>query len=427
MSEEELKRLRMLWGAAVPIDSKDEEIVDELVARKMNSMKTDHIKTKPSEEDDIIPATRRVPFVEVRMIVHKDYCRSCFRDIVGPDRTYPLQCQALVSRIQESEMTDGKEAVLLYSDGTSRVEICSELRRNWRLAQNFDQSKDYTGNWWKLGANPVAEVKGERVAERVKMRPLWHKEPCWECGQEGFATRTQSTPENEPYYCSECESRKKYSDACDEKYLTLRKRVMEAVAEIRQTGRTVPALELYEELANEVAKEKTSEDDGIRQRVIEAINIAIGTEKYDSIPMGIEALINLRSELQTELDRANNLAASRKSQSRKSSVGSGTKNESTNWFEFCKIVTRALIRERELLSYQLCPDLVGKDRLREILKEKFDPRGPVEGLEQKVSMFLDVVPDYTDSELISAIFCCPQDAAEKEILKSGKSLKSRKR
>lgn len=38
----------------------------------------------------------------------------------------------------------------------------------------------------------------------VPMRPLWSKEACEQCGQEGFATRTQSRPKSEPYICSDC-------------------------------------------------------------------------------------------------------------------------------------------------------------------------------------------------------------------------------
>ena len=36
------------------------------------------------------------------------------------------------------------------------------------------------------------------------MRPPWHKEGCWDCGQEGLATRADPKPESEPYYCAEC-------------------------------------------------------------------------------------------------------------------------------------------------------------------------------------------------------------------------------
>lgn len=40
----------------------------------------------------------------------------------------------------------------------------------------------------------------------VEMRPLWHKEPCWECGDVGLATRTRPTPVSEPYLCELCEA-----------------------------------------------------------------------------------------------------------------------------------------------------------------------------------------------------------------------------
>lgn len=38
------------------------------------------------------------------------------------------------------------------------------------------------------------------------MRPLWHREACWECGTEGLATRTIATPRSEPYICDGCET-----------------------------------------------------------------------------------------------------------------------------------------------------------------------------------------------------------------------------
>lgn len=38
-----------------------------------------------------------------------------------------------------------------------------------------------------------------------KMRPLWSKEACSRCGDEGYATRTQSRPKSDRYVCEECE------------------------------------------------------------------------------------------------------------------------------------------------------------------------------------------------------------------------------
>ncbi len=52
------------------------------------------------------------------------------------------------------------------------------------------------------GAAPMTEA----------MRPLWHKEPCWECGTEGFATRTVATPKSQPYICDECATYRKAYD-----------------------------------------------------------------------------------------------------------------------------------------------------------------------------------------------------------------------
>ena len=39
----------------------------------------------------------------------------------------------------------------------------------------------------------------------IAMRPLWSKEPCVLCGDEGYATRTQSKPKSEDYICEGCE------------------------------------------------------------------------------------------------------------------------------------------------------------------------------------------------------------------------------
>ena len=42
------------------------------------------------------------------------------------------------------------------------------------------------------------------MSDPVKMRPLWCREPCWTCGIEGYATRTQPKPADAPYYCEGC-------------------------------------------------------------------------------------------------------------------------------------------------------------------------------------------------------------------------------
>ena len=49
------------------------------------------------------------------------------------------------------------------------------------------------------------EDKRSLIMSDVEMRPLWHKEPCWTCGEEGFATRTEYKPVTEPYICESCE------------------------------------------------------------------------------------------------------------------------------------------------------------------------------------------------------------------------------
>jgi predicted RNase H-like nuclease (RuvC/YqgF family) len=40
-----------------------------------------------------------------------------------------------------------------------------------------------------------------------KYKPRWYKEACWECGTEGYSTRTQEdVPIDTPYYCEICET-----------------------------------------------------------------------------------------------------------------------------------------------------------------------------------------------------------------------------
>lgn len=49
-----------------------------------------------------------------------------------------------------------------------------------------------------------------------EMRPLWCKESCWDCGEEGYATRTITRPKSEPYYCVECEIHRRYKKQIEE-------------------------------------------------------------------------------------------------------------------------------------------------------------------------------------------------------------------
>lgn len=43
----------------------------------------------------------------------------------------------------------------------------------------------------------------------VEMRPLFHREPCSECGEEVLTTRTQATPTSQRYVCLLCQAWKK--------------------------------------------------------------------------------------------------------------------------------------------------------------------------------------------------------------------------
>jgi hypothetical protein len=109
------------------------------------------------ENSDIIIAGRRVPFVQVGMIVHPDDCLNCERD------GSPLWCSALVCDIHDDDETArfGMMATLLFRNGERREEPCDELRRRWRLARDFDQGRVYTGRWGIIPRGsvwPVAEV-----------------------------------------------------------------------------------------------------------------------------------------------------------------------------------------------------------------------------------------------------------------------------
>ena len=104
------------------------------------------------EETDIIIITgRRVPFVQVGMIVHPDDCLNCERD------GSPLWCSALVCDHDH----DGMTATLLFRNGERREEPFDELRRRWRMACDFNQGRVYTGRWGAVPRGsvwPVAEV-----------------------------------------------------------------------------------------------------------------------------------------------------------------------------------------------------------------------------------------------------------------------------
>ena len=120
--------------------------------------RTDH--TSEDDESDIVIAGRQVPFVQVGMIVHPDDCLNCERD------GNPLWCSALVCDIHDDDETArfGMMATLLFRNGERREEPCDELRRRWRMARDFDQTRVYTGRWGVIPRGsvwPVAEVNEE--------------------------------------------------------------------------------------------------------------------------------------------------------------------------------------------------------------------------------------------------------------------------
>jgi len=49
------------------------------------------------------------------------------------------------------------------------------------------------------------------------MRGLWCKEPCWECGEEGYATRTVDKPKDEPYICGHCHALRVANEDADKR------------------------------------------------------------------------------------------------------------------------------------------------------------------------------------------------------------------
>ena len=40
----------------------------------------------------------------------------------------------------------------------------------------------------------------------IQMKPLWYRECCSICGEEGLSTRSQNIPVTEKYICNECET-----------------------------------------------------------------------------------------------------------------------------------------------------------------------------------------------------------------------------
>lgn len=100
----------------------------------------------------LIAAGSQLPFVQVGMIIHPDDCLNCERD------GNPLWCCALVCAIEGGSTLD---ATLLYRNGERRQEPCTELRRRWRLARDFDAGRVYTGRWGYIPRGsvwPTAEV-----------------------------------------------------------------------------------------------------------------------------------------------------------------------------------------------------------------------------------------------------------------------------
>jgi hypothetical protein len=66
------------------------------------------------------------------------------------------------------------------------------------------------------------------------MRPLWSKESCWDCGKAGYATRTESRPADDPYYCEECEIHREYQPRISE--LEERVKELEASCEAKDAA-----------------------------------------------------------------------------------------------------------------------------------------------------------------------------------------------
>lgn len=91
------------------------------------------------ESFDLIEEGSLVPFVQTGMIVHSGDCRDCERE------GRPLWCSYIVADMYDSEF--GMIAVLTLQTGERLVEFCQEIRRRYRLAQDFDPNRVYTGRW----------------------------------------------------------------------------------------------------------------------------------------------------------------------------------------------------------------------------------------------------------------------------------------
>lgn len=139
-----------MWARCGPVSDK----------QPMEAMMSKPSVTIDGVESDIIIAGRQVPFVQVGMIVHPDDCLNCERD------GNPLWCSALVCDIHDDDETArfGMMATLLFRNGERREVPCDELRRHWRMARDFDQTRVYTGRWGAIPRGsvwPVAEVNEE--------------------------------------------------------------------------------------------------------------------------------------------------------------------------------------------------------------------------------------------------------------------------
>lgn len=159
MTEEEAKWLHGALGEVLEEYAKHEARENECQVPPAVAI-NDEEDMSEDDESNIIVAGRQVPFVQVGMIVHPNDCLNCERD------GNPLWCSALVCDIHDDEETArlGMMATLLFRNGERREEPCDELRRRWRMARDFDQSRVYTGRWGATPRGsvwPVAEVNEE--------------------------------------------------------------------------------------------------------------------------------------------------------------------------------------------------------------------------------------------------------------------------
>jgi len=148
---------RILAGTLAKILTNTRTRVEEAEAEEGAGVGAADPMSEDDEESGIVIAGRRVPFVQVGMIVHSDDCLHCERD------GNSLWCAALVCDIHDDDETArfGMTATLLFRNGERREEPCNELRRRWRMARDFDQGRVYTGRWGAIPRGsvwPVAEV-----------------------------------------------------------------------------------------------------------------------------------------------------------------------------------------------------------------------------------------------------------------------------